>query len=66
MAAKPVGGGNSDEPTAKAVSDRFAMWEKRVGDSLTPLRQATPLQSRAANQRQPPHSTGKGVYTIDW
>ena len=43
---------SDDEPTQKAVADRFSMWEKRAGDSLTPLRQATPL-NRAASANRP-------------
>ena len=39
---------SDDEPTKKAVADRFSMWEKKTGDALTPLRQGTPLRGARA------------------
>lgn len=60
QAAKPVGPTGTEEPTNKAVAERFAMWEKKTGDSLTPLRQATPLRGRQPTpSKQPgPHASG--------
>ncbi|XP_067932572.1 anillin-like isoform X2 [Watersipora subatra] len=55
---------SDDEPTQKAVSDRFSMWEKRAGDALTPLRQATPLRGAKANTPAVvPGSATKGSFT---
>lgn len=42
---KPV----DDEPTQRAVADRFSMWEKKAGDALGPLRQATPIHGNKAS-----------------
>ena len=39
---------SDDEPTKKAVADRFSMWEKKTGDALTPVRQGTPLRGARA------------------
>jgi len=34
-----------DDPTSTPVANRFAMWEKKTGDALTPLRAAPKLES---------------------
>lgn len=48
---------SDDEPTKKAVADRFSMWEKKMtGDALTPLRQGTPLKGLRAT---PAKQSGK-------
>lgn len=58
---------SDDEPTKKAVADRFSMWEKKTGDSLTPLRQAnTPLRSTRAT---PAKQTGMNCWyktSVNW